>query len=81
MNRISHWIDGAVRASTGEATQAVYNPASGETIAQLELGSVADVDTAVASAAALGALPRPASAQAVKESSAIIAAECGKANA
>ncbi len=52
MTTISHWIDGAVRASTGEATQAVYNPATGETIAQLELGSVADVDTAVASAAA-----------------------------
>ncbi|SDB96140.1 methylmalonate-semialdehyde dehydrogenase [acylating] [Sanguibacter gelidistatuariae] len=52
MTTISHWIDGATRTASGDATQPVHNPATGEVIAQLELGTVADVDVAVASAAA-----------------------------
>jgi malonate-semialdehyde dehydrogenase (acetylating)/methylmalonate-semialdehyde dehydrogenase len=48
--RISHWIDGAVTAGTSQRTSVVYNPATGRPSAELDLASVEDVDSAVASA-------------------------------
>ncbi|HCX84088.1 MAG TPA: methylmalonate-semialdehyde dehydrogenase (CoA acylating) [Micrococcales bacterium] len=48
---VTHWIDGAERASTGDAEQPVFDPSTGEVIGAVALGSVDDVDTAVASAA------------------------------
>jgi len=49
---VNHWIGG--KASTGESTRTapVWNPATGEQQAEVVLGSVADVDTAVRTAAA-----------------------------
>jgi malonate-semialdehyde dehydrogenase (acetylating)/methylmalonate-semialdehyde dehydrogenase len=52
MNRISHWIDGRIVASTSGNTSPVYNPATGEQTGEVGLASVAEVDAAVASAAA-----------------------------
>ncbi|MBU4337606.1 MAG: aldehyde dehydrogenase family protein, partial [Actinobacteria bacterium] len=49
MTLITHWIAGAAVDSTGAGTQDVYNPATGEVIAQVALGSSGDVDAAVAS--------------------------------
>lgn len=49
MTLITHWIDGAPVGSTGAGTQDVFNPATGEVIAQVALGSPGDVDAAVAS--------------------------------
>jgi malonate-semialdehyde dehydrogenase (acetylating)/methylmalonate-semialdehyde dehydrogenase len=51
MTRISHWIDGALTAGTGP-TSPVFNPATGEHTADVELATTADVDRAVASAKA-----------------------------
>ncbi len=48
--RISHWIDGALSAGTSERTSPVFNPATGQHSADVELASAADVDRAVASA-------------------------------
>ncbi len=50
-----HWIGGHVAPSTGERTQDVFNPATGEVSRKVALGSVQDVEAAVASAKA--ALP------------------------
>src|SRR3984957_11322273 len=50
--RISHWIDGASAAGTSARTSPVYNPATGQQSAEVELASAADVDRAVASASA-----------------------------
>ena len=52
MRTVNHWIGG--KASTGESTRTapVWNPATGEQQAEVVLGSVADVDTAVRTAAA-----------------------------
>ena len=47
---ISHWIDGARAAGTSGRTSPVYNPATGEHIADVELASTAEVDAVVASA-------------------------------
>ncbi len=52
MNRISHWIDGRVVASTSGNTAPVYDPSTGVRSGAVDLASVAEVDTAVASAAA-----------------------------
>lgn len=52
---VQHWIDGRVTQSTGERTQDVFNPATGEVSRKVALGSTQDVETAVASAKA--ALP------------------------
>jgi len=49
--RISHWIDGASTAGSG-ALSPVFNPATGEQTADVELASPADVDHAIASAVA-----------------------------
>lgn len=50
MSPITHWIDGKPVESSGERTQPVFNPATGDEIARLGLGTAADVDRAVASA-------------------------------
>ena len=52
---LTHYIGGAPVAATSGRSQAVYNPATGTVARQLQLGSVADVDKAVA--AALDAFP------------------------
>lgn len=51
MSLITHWIDGKQVEPSGERTQPVFNPATGAEIARLGLGTAADVDRAVASAA------------------------------
>jgi malonate-semialdehyde dehydrogenase (acetylating) / methylmalonate-semialdehyde dehydrogenase len=52
MNRISHWIDGKVVESTSGNSAPVYDPATGEQSAAVDLASTAEVDTAVAAAKA-----------------------------
>ena len=52
MKTISHWIDGRVVGSTSGRSAAVFNPATGEQSASVDLASTAEVDAAVASAAA-----------------------------
>jgi len=55
MNRISHWIDGAVREGNSGRTAPVFNPATGQQSADVDLASDEEVDSAVATA--LTALP------------------------
>jgi malonate-semialdehyde dehydrogenase (acetylating)/methylmalonate-semialdehyde dehydrogenase len=50
--RIEHFINGAVTAGTGDRSQDVTNPATGEVSARVALASVADVNAAVAAASA-----------------------------
>ncbi len=52
MRRIQHFIDGELRAGTSGRSSDVYNPATGEVQAQVDLASVAEVDQAVVSASA-----------------------------
>ena len=52
MRRIQHFIDGELRAGTSGRLSDVYNPATGEVQAQVDLASVAEVDQAVISASA-----------------------------
>jgi malonate-semialdehyde dehydrogenase (acetylating)/methylmalonate-semialdehyde dehydrogenase len=52
MNRISHWIDGRVVAGTSGREGPVFNPATGDTQAMVDLASAEEVDRAVAVAAA-----------------------------
>ena len=52
---IGHYINGTPVAGQGQRTQAVTNPATGAVTAQVALGSVQDVNTAIA--AALAAFP------------------------
>ena len=52
MNRISHWIDGQVVEGTSGRTSIVWNPATGEQQAELDLATAAEVDHAVAVAKA-----------------------------
>ncbi len=47
MNRISHWIDGQVVESTSGRSAAVFNPATGEQSAAVDLASVAEVDSRI----------------------------------
>ena len=49
---ITHFIGGSRVEATAGRNQAVYNPATGQVARQLQLGSVADVDKAVAAAQA-----------------------------
>jgi malonate-semialdehyde dehydrogenase (acetylating)/methylmalonate-semialdehyde dehydrogenase len=51
MRTVNHWIGG--KATSGESTRTapVWNPATGEQQAEVPLGSAADVDTAVRTAA------------------------------
>jgi malonate-semialdehyde dehydrogenase (acetylating)/methylmalonate-semialdehyde dehydrogenase len=53
---VTHYIAGKNFAGDGRRTQAVYNPATGETARQVRLADVSDVHAAVADAAA--AFPR-----------------------
>jgi malonate-semialdehyde dehydrogenase (acetylating)/methylmalonate-semialdehyde dehydrogenase len=52
VRRIQHFIDGELRAGTSGRSSDVYNPATGEVQAQVDLASVAEVDQAVISASA-----------------------------
>ena len=49
---ISHWIDGAERASTSGRTAPVFNPATGQVSARVALADQAEIDAAIASAKA-----------------------------
>jgi len=44
VNRISHWIDGAVVEGTSGQSGRVFNPATGEQAASVDFASVAEVD-------------------------------------
>ncbi|MET0417498.1 MAG: CoA-acylating methylmalonate-semialdehyde dehydrogenase, partial [Actinoplanes sp.] len=48
MNRISHWIGGAERAGTSGRVGPVFNPATGEQAAEVDLASTDEVAQAVA---------------------------------
>ncbi len=50
MNRIEHWIDGQVVASTSGRSGRVFNPATGEQSGEVAMASVEEVDAAVAAA-------------------------------
>jgi malonate-semialdehyde dehydrogenase (acetylating)/methylmalonate-semialdehyde dehydrogenase len=52
MERIGHWVDGQHRPGTSGRSQTVWNPATGEAQAEVDLASSAEVDAAVASALA-----------------------------
>jgi malonate-semialdehyde dehydrogenase (acetylating)/methylmalonate-semialdehyde dehydrogenase len=52
MNRIEHWIDGQVVASTSGRFGPVFNPATGEQSGDVAMASVEEVDAAVAAASA-----------------------------
>ena len=52
MNRISHWVDNAVRPGTSDRTSPVTDPATGQVTAQLDLATTTEVDAVVASAKA-----------------------------
>ncbi|HEX2893321.1 MAG TPA: CoA-acylating methylmalonate-semialdehyde dehydrogenase [Marmoricola sp.] len=49
--RVPHWINGREQAGTSGRTAPVYNPATGEVRAEVDLASTAEVDAAVQSAA------------------------------
>ena len=51
VKRISHWIGGQVVAGTSGKQGPVYNPATGEQTAAVDLASAAEVDAAVETAA------------------------------
>jgi malonate-semialdehyde dehydrogenase (acetylating)/methylmalonate-semialdehyde dehydrogenase len=61
MERISHWIDGALVAGTSGRTGPVFNPATGEQRAEVDLACAAEVDAAVRSATRAAAQWRLAS--------------------
>ncbi len=50
MNRITHWLDGKRWSGTTERSAPVFNPATGEQAAEVDLATVAQVDSAVAGA-------------------------------
>ena len=52
MRHIQHFIDGELTAGTSGRSSDVYNPATGEVQAQVDLASAAEIDQAVASASA-----------------------------
>ncbi|HEX6787334.1 MAG TPA: aldehyde dehydrogenase family protein, partial [Acidimicrobiales bacterium] len=52
MRRINHWINGQVVEGTSGRTGPVWNPATGEQQAEVDLASVEEVDAAVGAAAA-----------------------------
>jgi malonate-semialdehyde dehydrogenase (acetylating)/methylmalonate-semialdehyde dehydrogenase len=49
---VAHWINGAPQRGTGTRSQPVWNPTTGTAARQVLLASEADVNTAVAAAAA-----------------------------
>src|SRR5947208_3623510 len=52
MKRITHWIDGRSVAGTSGRSGPVFNPATGEQTAEVDLASVEELDAAVAAAKA-----------------------------
>jgi malonate-semialdehyde dehydrogenase (acetylating) / methylmalonate-semialdehyde dehydrogenase len=48
--RISHWVDGRLLEGTSGRTSPVYNPATGQETAHVDLASTAEIDAAVAAA-------------------------------
>jgi malonate-semialdehyde dehydrogenase (acetylating)/methylmalonate-semialdehyde dehydrogenase len=52
MNRITHWIDGKPWGGVAERSGKVYDPATGAVAAQVDFATEAEVDEAVAAAAA-----------------------------
>jgi malonate-semialdehyde dehydrogenase (acetylating)/methylmalonate-semialdehyde dehydrogenase len=52
METLDHWIDGRLEAGTSTRTAPVYNPALGAVAREVRLGSVADVQSAIAAATA-----------------------------
>jgi malonate-semialdehyde dehydrogenase (acetylating) / methylmalonate-semialdehyde dehydrogenase len=52
VDRISHWIDGALVAGTSGRTGPVFNPATGLQTGEVDLASTAEVAAAIASAKA-----------------------------
>ena len=50
--RITHWIDGAPWSGTSARAGDVFNPATGQVSGRVDLASSAEVDEAVAAAAA-----------------------------
>ncbi|MCW2545932.1 MAG: methylmalonic acid semialdehyde dehydrogenase, partial [Mycobacterium sp.] len=52
MERIGHWISGQHQAGSSGRVAPVWNPVTGEKQAEVDLASVAEVDSAVAGAAA-----------------------------
>lgn len=52
MKRISHGVEGRVVPGPSGRVGPVFDPATGQQVAEVELASVAEVDAAVASAAA-----------------------------
>ena len=52
MRTVSHWIGGKPATGTSTRTSPVWNPATGEQQAEVQLASSADVDAAVQAAAA-----------------------------
>lgn len=52
MKQLTHWIDGKSVTGESDRTSPVYDPATGEQTGVVHLADVADVDCAVASAAA-----------------------------
>ena len=48
MKRISHWIDGRVVEGTSGRQGIVWNPATGEQQAAVDLASASELDAAVA---------------------------------
>ena len=47
MNLIEHFIDGKITKGSSKKTSKVFNPATGEQSAEVNLASKADVDLAV----------------------------------
>src|SRR5262245_54083543 len=58
--RISHWIDGTIIPGTSGRVGPVFNPATGDLTAEVDLADAAEVDRAVASATDAAALWRAA---------------------
>jgi malonate-semialdehyde dehydrogenase (acetylating)/methylmalonate-semialdehyde dehydrogenase len=50
LRTIEHWIAGKTTAGNGDRTAPVFNPATGQQQAEVRLGSVTDVEAAVAAA-------------------------------
>jgi malonate-semialdehyde dehydrogenase (acetylating)/methylmalonate-semialdehyde dehydrogenase len=61
VKRISHWVGGASVAGTSGRVGPVFNPATGEQTGEVDLASAAEIDAAVASAAAAAARWRESS--------------------
>jgi len=50
MNTVTHFIDGKPTQASGDRTQDIYNPATGEVTGQVQLAEQADIDKVVATA-------------------------------